>query len=969
MKYACNENGGEPPELRGSMTKSKLYLLAGISFAAMCQPVCAQQTATTEAEATTADPDIVVTGTRITSNGNALPTPVTVVSRDSLLRTSPSSVSDALKKLPAFALSRGSAIQGDATDNATGNYLNLRGFGIQRNLILLDGHRVAPTSYTGAVDANILPQMLMQRVDVVTGGASAVYGSDAVSGVVNFVLDRKFEGLKVEGNSGISSRGDAYSWRAAAAFGTDFANDRGHFMASYEHFQQDGFVKEARKSGRTVYAIAGSGTQGDPFRLISDARNAQISFRGSIFSSPLAGQVFTGPGVTGPFVHGTPQGGSLESGGEGFYGKGSSGTADVKTDQAYARLDYELTDGINAFVQGVFAKSRNFNYFYPNLVLPLAVGTDNAFLAPATQAAIGDPLFIFGRVLDDPDHRIAVQSDSKTWIAAGGLDGKIGGMNWNVYYQHGVSSTVNSFINNTINGNLYAALDAVDEGSFRTGTANGNIVCRATLTNPGSQAGCVPLNAFGAPLSTQQAALDYVFGTSRTRPEFTLDNIEASLSGTAFDNWAGPVRFAISGEYRWTSLDVTTNAPATLTADCTGIRFNCTPGATPYFSNAQVTPISVSQNVKEAALEVEFPLLKDSGLGSASLNGAVRYTDYSTSGGVTTWKIGGEWVPIDGLRFRGTYSRDIRAPSLYDLFQPATVATSGYSDAHTGFNGIIPTETAGNSSLTPEVARTLTAGVVFAPSSLRGLSLSIDYYRINMSNAISEVDGRLATVQNLCEEAGGTGPFCSLYERPLDFSDRSVANAPTLVRSTKLNAASLKTWGIDAELNYSFQLGSDGQMSLRGLAGYQPEFTSVLLPGTDPQILAGAAAIQQSGGVPKLRLTAFINYTTSNFSIDVMERWRSSLRQSTNEQENSSPGTYYAIPRVPSVAYTDLTFTAFIGKDKDKQLFLSVQNLFDKQPPAYVIAGFSGTPGFQYPSVVGDDVIGRYFTIGGRFKF
>jgi outer membrane receptor protein involved in Fe transport len=121
--------------------------------------------------------------------------------------------------------------------------------------------------------------------------------------------------------------------------------------------------------------------------------------------------------------------------------------------------------------------------------------------------------------------------------------------------------------------------------------------------------------------------------------------------------------------------------------------------------------------------------------------------------------------------------------------------------------------------------------------------------------------------------------------------------------------------------------------------------------------------------VPKLRLTAFINYTTSDFSIDVMERWRSSLRQSTNEQENSGPGTYYAIPRVPSVAYTDLTFTAFIGKDKGKQLFLSVQNVFDKQPPAYVIAGFSGTPGFQYPSVVGDDVIGRYFTVGGRFKF
>jgi len=947
------------------MYNSKIILLASISLAAMSQPAFAQEAqvdATTESKPTE-DAPITVTGSRIVSNGNALPTPVTVVNTDALLRTSPSSVSDGLKKLPAFALSRGTAIQGDATDNSSGNYLNLRGFGIQRNLILFDGHRVAPTSYTGAVDANVLPQMLMQRVDVVTGGASAVYGSDAVSGVINFVLDRKFTGLKVEANSGISSRGDAFSWRAATAFGTNFANDRGHFMASYEHFQQNGFTKEKRPTGAAGYAVTGTGSTADPFKLISNARNALISFRGSIFSSPLAGQVFTGPGVTGPFVHGTPQGGTLESGGEGFYGKDSSATADVRTDQAFARVDYELTDDINFYAQGVFAKSKNFNYFYPNLAFPLAVGTDNAFLTPATQAAIGDPLFIFARVFDDAAHRIAVQADSKTWIASGGLEGKVAGLNWNVHYQHGVSSTVNSFINNTINGNLYAALDAVDEGQFRTGTNNGNIVCRATLTNPGSQAGCIPLNAFGAPLSTQQGALDYVFGTSRTRPQFTMDNIEASLSGTAFENWAGPVRFAISGEARWTDLDVTTNAPATLLADCTGIRFNCTKGVTSYYSNAQVTPISVGESVREGAIEVDFPLLRDSSLGTANFNGAVRYTDYSTSGSVTTWKVGGDWLPVDGLRVRATYSRDIRAPSLYDLFQPSTIATSGYQDVHTGFNGITPTETAGNNSLTPEIAKTLTAGIVFAPSSVRGLSISVDYYRINMSNAISSVDGRFASVQNLCEAANGTGPFCSLYERPLPFSDRTTANAPTLVRSTKLNAASLKTWGIDGEINYVFEAGSDGRISLRGLVGYQPSFTSILLPGTNPLILAGSAAIQGTGGVPKLRLTGFINYTNSDFSIDIQERWRSSLKQDADRT------LVYAIPDVPSVAYTDLTLTAFIGKDKGRQIYFSVQNAFDKQPPVYVISGFSGTPSFQYPSVTGDDVIGRYFTVGARFKF
>jgi outer membrane receptor protein involved in Fe transport len=942
--------------------KNNILLACGVSLLGLAGPAFAQAAASGERPGGDETPtqDIIVTGTRIISNGDSLPTPVTVISTDSLLKTSPTNIPDGLKKLPIFANSRGTSVQGDATDNATGAYLNLRGFGIQRNLILLNGHRVAPTSYTGAVDTNVLPQMLLSRVDIVTGGASAVYGSDAISGVVNFVLDTKFTGLKVEANSGISSRGDAFSWRAAAAYGTKFANDRGHFMASYEHFDQKGILKEDRASGAAGYGVVGSGTTADPYRGVDNVTNSLISFRGSIFSGPLAGQVFTGNGTTGPFIHGVAQGGGFESGGEGFYGKGSSATADVRTDQTFARLDYDLGN-VQFYAQGSYAKSYNFNYFYPNLFFPLAVPSDNAFLPAATQAALGGPAFVFARVFDDPNHRIAVRADTENWSGAAGLEGKISRFSWNVQYQHAVSTTKNYFINNTINGRVYASLDAVDAGRFATGTANGNIVCRVTLTNPSAYPGCVPLNAFGAPLSTQQAALDYDFGTSITRPRNTLDSVEGSVSGDLFDNWAGPVRFAISGEYRRLALDVTTNAPATLLADCTGVRFNCTPGVTSYYSNAQVTPISVDQTVKEAAIEVELPLLRDSAVGSASLNGAYRYTNYSTSGGVSTWKIGGDWRPIDGLRLRGTYSRDIRAPSLYDLYQPATIASSGYADAHTGFNGIVPTETAGNSQLVPEVAKTLTFGMVYHPTAIRGLSFTLDYYRIRMANAITSFDGRNATIQNLCEAAGGTGPFCSLFVRPLPFSDRSLANAPTLVRATQLNAASLKTWGIDTELNYQFSVGGDGQVSLRGLVGYQPQLDSTLVPGTPAQQLAGSASSQFGAGVAKWRVTGFATYSNSNFAIDIQERWRSSLRQ------NPDPSLVYAISKVPAVAYTDLTLTAFIGKDKGRQIYLSVQNLFDKDPPRYSVN--TGTPLFQYPLVTGDDLLGRYFTVGARFKF
>jgi iron complex outermembrane recepter protein len=524
---------------RNSMTIIKHVLLAGISLAAVCQPAFAQEADAKAADnqAAESDADIVVTGTRITANGDNLPTPVTVASTESLLKTSPSNIPDGLNKLPIFALSRGTANLNNPSDNFTGNYLNLRGFGIQRNLILLDGNRMAPTSYTGAVDTNVIPQMLVQRVEVVTGGASAVYGSDAVSGVVNFVLNKKFEGLKIEAQSGISSHGDARSWRAGAAFGTNFAGDRGHFMVSVEHFQQDGLDdKESRKNGRAIYAVAGSGTAADPFNLITNARNSAIPFQGA---NLFSGRVFVAPGVLGNAVRGVSHGGSLTSGGDGFYGKGSSATADLKTDQAFARADYELTDNVSLYVQGNYAKAKTQNNFYPFLIFPTIVGADNAFLSPSAAAELAGgpfgPVFLYSRVFDDPAHMMAVRAESESWMGAAGLTGKLGDFNWNVHYQHSVSKTVNTQLNNALMGNMLASLDAVDRGLFAGGSANGQIVCRVTLTNPSAYPGCVPLNGFGASPQSQAAALDYITGDNYNIPKFTMDTLSGSFSGTSCD--------------------------------------------------------------------------------------------------------------------------------------------------------------------------------------------------------------------------------------------------------------------------------------------------------------------------------------------------------------------------------------------------------------------------------------------------
>jgi outer membrane receptor protein involved in Fe transport len=911
--------------------------------------------------------EVVVTGTRLVKNGDEMPTPVTVVSTAELQLTTPSTIPDGLNKLPALALSRTSANLNNPSDNFTGNFLNLRGLGIQRNLVLLDGHRLPPSSYTGAVDVNTMPELMVERVEIVTGGASAVYGSDAVSGVINYVLDKNLEGFKGNAQYGISGDSDAKSYRAGMAFGSQLFGGRGHFSASVAHFEQDGISDKAdRPNGALSYAVAGNGTQADPYRLITNARNGVFGFNGSVLSGPAAGQQFVAPGVLGAFNHGTNEGGTLESGGDGFYGKGSSITADQSTNQVFGRISYDVSDTVNVYAQGSYARSENRNNFYPLLLFTangppiVAISTDNPFLTPATQAALSDPLFIFGKTLDGPQW--GVQSKTDAWSAATGLTAKLGNYNLDLYYSHANTTVKNDFTGDLVYGRLYAALDAVDQGQATTGTPNGNIVCRASLTNP-AYSGCIPFNAFGASVQSQADSLNWMMGSNYNKPKFALDDVEASVAGPVFDNWAGAVQVAASANFRHLAMDVTAGFPAGTLADCSGIiPFNCNQGVTPYISN-QITPVSASQSVYEGAVEADIPLLADKTLAKAlNMNLSARYTHYSTSGSVESWKAGLDWKLTDGVRLRATRSRDIRAPSLFDLFQPLTNSGSGYQDIHTGFNGIVQMQQGGNADLVPEKANTFTAGVVLRPSSVEGLGFAIDYYNIKISNAISNIDGRLASIQRLCEDSNGTSSFCSLYVRPLPFSDRTLANSPTFVKIVQLNASEITLWGIDGEANYRFPVGS-GRMTLRGLVNYQPHYDAILAPGFPALDLAGAASTQATGGAPKVRLTMLADYSTTSWSFSLQERWRNSLKWDTN------PTVIYALPKVHSVAYTDVTVARRFGAESRVEAFLSVQNLFDKAPPLYLTNGTSGTPNFSFPATTGDDVIGRYMTAGVKLKF
>jgi outer membrane receptor protein involved in Fe transport len=405
------------------------------------------------------------------------------------------------------------------------------------------------------------------------------------------------------------------------------------------------------------------------------------------------------------------------------------------------------------------------------------------------------------------------------------------------------------------------------------------------------------------------------------------------------------------------SLGIDSQYDQEVTLDCTGLRFNCTPGITSEFGGSQTNDAQASLNVKEVALEVNVPLLRDVAVAQAlNLNGAVRYADYSTSGSAWTWKVGLDWHLTNALRLRATRSRDFRAPTLYDLFAPPSSIVFNFTDIHTNnTTAVTMNETRGNPDLKAEVANTLTAGLVYDVPFVPGLSFSVDYYKIKLNNAIGSI-GPDQETQQQCEASNGTSPLCDLFIRPFPFSNTTSANFPTKVLNQSLNLASLQVEGVDAELNFRKDVGP-GTLTLRALVNYQPDYVT--------QRFTGTRIINEAGGPnrSKWRATGLFAYDLASYSIAVQQRWRSAQRPFTDPLVVSS-----GIGAIKAVAYTDLTFTARVGEKDRFSFFLSAQNLFDKDPPLYPGAA-GATPGFFYPTVNGDDVIGRYFTAGFKANF
>jgi outer membrane receptor protein involved in Fe transport len=946
------------------MASASLFALAPAAHAQ------AQGAAAAPAPTEGAVEQIVVTGSRISQIGYQAPTPVTVAPAADLLKASPTSIPDGLNKLPQFVGSTGPNKQANIFGRPEhGNILNLRGIGPTRTLILLDGVRAPPTTYLNTVDVNVFPSLLVQRVDVVTAGASSVYGSDAVSGVVNFVLDSKFSGFKGVVQGGITSRSDGENMRIGLAGGRDFLGGKAHVVASIDFNVQNGYPNSDRPKlddrglGVGSTGIGAAGSASNPLIQVAEGRASFATFGGLASSGPFANTNFISPGVFAPVNRGTPTGTSTFFIAPSDYmaqGRYLSAASFNRNTTAFAKASYDFSDTTSAYVQFLAARSDIAGHSFSNLLFAaqaIPIFSGNPFIPAPLQAqltATNTPSFTVSKLFDDLGP-IRTYERINNYDFTAGLKGEVSRFTWRVDYTHGDSAFHVRQPNQFNLRKLTAAADAVIDPT-------GRIVCRPTLSaDPGVRAlysDCVPFNTLGLNAASPAAAA-YVMDTSLYNALNVTNDVVGSVSGDLFRLPAGAVAVVVGAEYRNASLNLKSNSDPGVPVNIAGLRG--LPASTVPFYLTNVASAKGKQNVKEAFGEVAVPLMRDvPGADTLELNGAVRHTDYSTSGSVNTWKVGGVWGPVDGLKLRLARSRDIRAPTLFDLFAGPQFTQAAVTDPHTSFTSGFNQITSGNAKLNPEIGKTFTVGAVLQPRALSGFSLSVDFYNVKIKGAITTLTP-LAILQD-CEASGGTAPSCANVQRPFPFSDRSQANYPTQVTVSGINAAVIDTKGFDIDASYRRSIGG-GQLTARLYATYLKSFRTQLAQGQPLIDYAGYNAAGSggvSGGLPKWKGSLSLNYDLGPLTIFAQENYVGPLK--------FGPVQVYKDPKIKAFYTTDVTVTYRLkALGSDTQLFGTVTNLFDKTPP---LVYPTSVPGAGLSTIVSlYDVTGRAFVAGARFQF
>ena len=934
---------------------------------------------------------VVVTSTRLNQAGYSAPTPTTVMNAAQLQNDAQANISRTINQMPAVIPSGGTANIGTNTGGGGQGIssLNLRGFGTNRTLVLIDGQRSVPAFFDGTIDTAQFPQALIQRVDVVTGGASASWGSDAVAGVVNFVLDKNYNGFKAQVMGGETVYGDDQTGQITATYGTAFAGNKGQFEVSAEFAVNGGVSNKGNGiatnyGGRTWYQGAkvlqgtvSTTAKGQPEYIAALHVSTTTAAPGGIITAgPLTGIQFGPGGVPYQTQFGTPSFGSFAVGGDqtGDTGNGQSVDASLLRGTIYTRVSYNITPDVNVYATynygATHTSNQSFRGEYRNA--GLTIQCDNAFL-PATivlQCAQNKiTSFQYGTQMsaDLPGAQLDFGRILRRYTVGGAGAVNVFGTDWSwdAYMEHGVGDSNAQTLNDTILPYYNLAIDSV------VNPKNGMIVCRSTLTNPTN--GCVPLNIIGTGVASP-SALNYVFGgvnpfNKTANADYLVssnheDAGAVNFSGSPIQDWAGDVAAAFGVEYRQETFKQ--RASCAGNDNCGNPLFN-KDGNNYFIGNYHAAKGNF--HVIEGYAEFGIPLLKSDMFGNADMDIAGRAEKYSTAGYVNTWKVGLTYAPFDGVRFRALQSRDIRAPALSELFAAPSVNSQTVIDdfaPNAGKSFGIVRQLVSNLALKPEKAITSEVGVVLQPTFIPGLSVSVDYWRLAVRGIISA----LSNQQEMDACFAGRADLCALIQR-------NAAGTVTGMIEQNINLSSQVADGVDIEGTYRFDVadvvdGWDGSMTLHMIATHYSKF--VTNGGT-----SGAPNLESAGqgSIPLWRWNGSETYSNDLWSLTFTERYITPL--AINKSWIACAADSCPLPtatnptvnmnRIAGAMYFDLggNYKMPTVNGFNSQFYFKIDNVNNIDPP---MTYSNGTLSQMNPGVNGQifDELGRFYRIGVRIN-
>ncbi|MEC4726018.1 TonB-dependent receptor [Shewanella sp. D64] len=900
-------------------------------------------------EATDKVERIEVTGSRIKRTEIEATSPIITISEAQIEITGANNVATFINELPSAGIPGTTDTASNFRTSTTGiSTVDLRNLGSNRTLILVNGRRhIGGSAGSPTVDVSMIPIDLVKRVEVVTGGASAVYGSEAIAGVINFIMKDEFEGIEFNSRFGDSSDGGGEEKDFTVTLGGNFAEDKGNAVVHVGYSDKS----VLRSSDRDISA--------------HDAVNSTFGPKGNFF---VPGQgIITQDDTTGlwdkPFV-------AAEDG----FDRNAVRLIRVPTErvQLNANIKYDLNEHVNFFSESAYSQLTSSSQLEPTIVgrfisvgnsIPnITIPINNYFVPTELRNAVlaGDPdatdFDMYRRFVELGPRSSDV--DRKVFRTAFGVEGAIND-NWdyNAYYQYG------SFSQSQTNGGVFNTLNFYN--SLQTELdADGKVQCADSFAR---DLGCVPVDVFGAGAISGDA-LDWVSVDSQLTSTMKQQVFGASITGVAFELPAGDLGVAFG--YEWRSEESKFNSDALAQSGLTS--GNTTPNT------------KGDYDVSEYFMEVNIPILSDLPLAQyVGLELAYRYSDYSTIGGASTYKVALDWSPFDDLKIRGGVSTAVRAPNIGELFDPGSETFRSFVDpcALGGKGGTSATGevyqvqsaavqancaqipgsatldpfalnirsagglSAGNPDLKEETSKAKTVGFVYSPSQVEGLSFTVDYFKINIEDAINDFGAQTTVDQCVRQPDYPNNPFCDLIKRD------PTTGLVDRINALAINVADFEVSGIDFTADYRFELPvGDLDLGLIGTYSLSNDF----VPFTGGEVVDSQGEI----GAPDLKANFNIIYSLEDLKL----AWTVRYIEGVNVENDSVE----AFGTLPTYVYHNMQ--ARYHFNDNLELYAGANNVFDKKPP-FLGQGVPGdATGTNTASDV-YDVFGRYYYGGIKVKF